>query len=57
MMMLYPVMEAVRSGGDLVNLGSDGKHTKTVVCPDRCVIFRLSAKPLGNENFHKGGSG
>ena len=55
MMMLYPLMEAVRSGGDLENLGGDGKYTKTIVCPDGCVMFRLTAKPLGNENFHKGG--
>ena len=55
MMMLYPLMEAVRSGGDLENLGGDGKYTKTIVCPDGCVIFKLTAKPLGNENFHKGG--
>ena len=32
----------------------DGKYTKTIVCPDGCVIFRLTATPLGNENFHKG---
>ena len=55
MMMLYPLMEAVRSGGDLENLGGDSKYSKTVVCPDGCVIFKLTAKPLGNENFHKGG--
>ena len=55
MMMLYPLMEAVRSGGDLENVGGDSKYTKTVVCPDGCVIFKLTAKPLGNENFHKGG--
>ena len=55
MMMLYPLMEAVRSGGDLENLGGDGKYSKTIVCPDGCVMFRLTAKPLGNENFHKGG--
>ena len=55
MMMLYPLMEAVRSGGDLANLGGDGKYTKTIVCPDGCVIFRLTATPLGNENFHQGG--
>lgn len=54
MMMLYPLMEAVRSGGDLENLGGDGKYSKTIVCPDGCVMFRLTAKPLGNENFHKG---
>ena len=31
MMMLYPLMEAVRSGGDLENLGGDGKYSKTIV--------------------------
>lgn len=55
MMMLFPLMEAVRSGGDLENLGGNGKYTKTIVCPDGCVIFKLTAVPLGNENFHKGG--
>ena len=55
MMMLYPLMEAVRSGGDLTKVGGDEKYSKTVVCPDGCVIFKLSAKPLGNENFHTGG--
>lgn len=54
-MMLFPLMEAVRSGGDLTRVGGDGKYTKTVVCPDGCVIFRLTANPLGNENFHTGG--
>ena len=54
MMMLYPLMESVRSGGDLENLGGEGKYTKTIVCPDGCVIFRLTARTLGNENFHKG---
>ncbi len=48
-------MEAVRRGGDLSNLGGDSKYSKVVVCPDGCVVFRLTAKPLGNENFHKGG--
>ena len=37
------------------NLGGDSKYSKTIVCPDGCVMFRLTAKPLGNENFHKGG--
>ncbi len=55
MMLLYPLMEAVRSGGDLRHLGGDGKYTKTIVCPDGCVLFRLTAEPLGNENFHIGG--
>ena len=55
MMMLYPLMEAVRSGGDLENLGGSSRYVKDIVCPDGCVMFRLTATPLGNENFHKGG--
>ncbi len=55
MMMLYPLMEAVRSGGDLTRVGGDGEYSKTVVCPDGCVIFKLTARPLGNDNFHTGG--
>lgn len=54
MMVMFPVMEAVRSGGDLENIGGNGKYSKDIVCPDGCVIFRLSAKKLGNENFYKG---
>lgn len=54
MMILFPVMEAVRSGGDLENIGGSGKYVKDIVCPDGCVLFRLTAKKLGNENFHKG---
>ncbi len=54
MMMLFPIMEAVRSGGDLENIGGSGRYVKDIVCPDGCVLFRLTAKPLGNENFYKG---
>ena len=54
-MMLHPLMDAVRSGGDLENLGGDGKYSKAVVCPDGCAIFKPTAVPPGNENFHKGG--
>ena len=54
MMVMFPIMEAVRSGGDLENIGGEGKYTKTVVCPDGCVVFRMTAKKLGNENFFKG---
>ena len=54
MMILFPIMEAVRSGGDLENIGGSGKCVKDVVCPDGCVVFRLTATPLGNENFFKG---
>lgn len=54
MMMLYPIMEAVRSGGDLESVGGDGKYSKTIVCPDGNVIFKLTAKKTGNPNFFKG---
>lgn len=53
MLVLFPIMEAVRSGGDLENVGGDGKYSKTIVCPDGCVMFRLSAKRLGNANPFK----
>lgn len=55
MYLLNPLMDAVRSGGDLRNLGGEDRYTKTLVCPDGCVIFKLTAKSLGNENFHTGG--
>ena len=45
-MMLYPIMEAVRSGGDLENIGGSGKYVKDIVCPDGCVMFRLTARPV-----------
>ncbi len=55
MLVLFPLMEAIRSGGDLENVGGDGRYSKTVVCPDGCVVFRLSAKKLGNKNPFKAG--
>ena len=54
MMMLYPIMEAVRGGGDLESVGGDGKYSKTIICPDGNVIFKLTAKKTGNPNFFKG---
>ena len=54
MMLMFPIMEAVRSGGNLDNIGGNSKDSKEIVCPDGCVIFRMTAKPLGNENFYKG---
>ena len=54
MLLLYPLMEAIRSGGNLENLGGDEKYSKTVVCPDGCVLYRLTAKPLGHEYFYTG---
>lgn len=44
MMMLFPVMEAVRSGGNLENIGGTVKYSKDIVCPDGCVMFKLTAK-------------
>ena len=54
MQILYGDMQAVRSGGDLENIGGSGKYCKDIVCPDGCVMFRLTAKKLGNENYYKG---
>lgn len=54
MTMLYPIMEAVRSGGDLRKVGGEDKYVKTIVCPDGCVMFRLTVMPLGNQNFFEG---
>ncbi len=45
MMMMYPIME---------NIGGDSKFSKVIMCPDGCVLFRLTAKPLGNKNFFQG---
>lgn len=42
------------SRGDLENVGGDGKYSKTIVCPDGNVIFKLTAKKTGNPNFFKG---
>lgn len=54
MILIFPLMEVVRSGGDLMNVGGNSKYSKEIVCPDGCVIFSLTAKKLGNENFYKG---
>ena len=51
MMLLYPLMEAVRSGGSLEMVGGSGKYTKDIVCPDGCVIFRLTAEKKGDRNY------
>lgn len=51
---IFPLMEAVRSGGDLENIGGIDKYSKKIVCPDGAVEFKLTARKLGNENFYKG---
>ena len=43
MTVMFPIMEAVRSGGDLTKIGGESKYEKTVVCPDGCVIFKMTA--------------
>lgn len=63
MMLVFQMMEAVRSGGDLRRIGGfsttgnviDERHVKEFVCPDGVVTFRLTAEKLGGENFHTGG--
>ncbi len=54
MLLLFPLMEAVRSGGDLMCVGGSGPYHKDVVCPDGCVLFRLSARKTGSPNFYLG---
>lgn len=47
---LFPLLESVRSGGDLSNLlpGAE-KHMCEVTCPDGVVKFRLDAAIKGVE--------
>jgi hypothetical protein len=54
MLLMFPIMESVRSGGDLKNIGGSGTYTKDLVCPDGCVLFRMTATKTGNENFFSG---
>ena len=51
MMLFYPLMEAVRSGGFLRNMGGSERYEKDIVYSDGCVTFRLSAKKLKGENL------
>ena len=46
MLKVFPIFEAVRSGGDLRNLGGAGEHEMEIVCPDGVVKFRISARRL-----------
>ncbi len=55
MALLFPAMEAVRSGGDLENVGGNGRYSKDFVCPDGCVTFRLTAIKRGDWNFFANG--
>jgi uncharacterized repeat protein (TIGR04076 family) len=53
MLLMFPIMEAIRSGGDLKNIGGNDTYTKDLVCPDGCVLFRMTATKTDNENFFK----
>lgn len=54
MMMMFPIMEAVRNSGNLENISGDSQYSKNLVCPDGNVIFRMTAKKLENGNFYQG---
>ena len=49
MAILFPLMEAVRSGGELSNLLTGAsKHTGMFVCPFNIVTFKLEAYEVDN---------
>ena len=52
MMILFPMMEAVRSGGSLLNLGGDSPTSKEFLCPDGVVKYRLTSQKQNDDNFH-----
>ena len=49
MLKVFPIFEAVRSGGDLRNLGGSGPLTMTLVCPDGVVRYRITASRTNTE--------
>lgn len=63
MLLLFPMLETVRGGGDLRKIGGfspignviDSPLCKEFVCPDGVVTYRLTAEKLDGENFHTGG--
>ena len=44
MLKAFPLMESVRAGGDLRNLGGEAKNKIRFCCPDGVVSFLLEAK-------------
>ncbi|MCE5322595.1 TIGR04076 family protein [bacterium] len=46
MMIAYPLMTAVRSGGDLRELGGKTAESIDFTCPDGVVHFRLAAERI-----------
>lgn len=63
MLLLFPMLETVRGGGDLRMIGGfspnenvpDSPLVKEFVCPDGVVTYRLTARKTGGENYHTGG--
>lgn len=63
MLLLFPMLETVRGGGDLRKIGGysplgnviDDPLCKEFVCPDGVVTYRLTAEKLSGENYHTGG--
>ena len=53
MVIMYRLMETIRSGKYSENFGEDGKYSRDIVCPSGCVMFRLTAKPLEIKGFNK----
>jgi len=46
MLKVFPVQEALRSGGDLRNLGGDAPAEMTIVCPDGVVSYRIMGRQV-----------
>ena len=44
MLKAFPLMESVRAGGDLRNLGGEEKNKIRFCCPDGVVTFLLEGK-------------
>ena len=53
MVIMYRLMETIRSGKYSENFGEVGKYSRDIVCPSGCVMFRLTAKPLEIKGFNK----
>ena len=47
-MKLYPLLEVVRCGGDLRQLGSSHSNRVAFICPDEVVLFEV----IGSNNNH-----
>ncbi len=49
---MFPLMEAIRSGGDLRNIGGDDQHEMVLHCPDGVVVFKMIGTPA-NQAQHQ----